>query len=199
MDAALDAAIATGPRPQPAPTRKLMPDAVMGMVLFVFTEAMLFAGLISAHTIVRALASEWPPAGQPRLPFRATIINTAALLASGAILAVAHRTYRKRPADAVGPMLLSLAFGAFFVLFQGREWAALLAEGLTLTSSPYASFFYVIVGMHALHAVGALGALGWAWLRLRAGRLSPAQLGAVALLWYFVVLVWPVLYARVYL
>jgi len=196
----MDAAIATDPRPLPAPTRKLMPDAVVGMVLFVFTETMLFAGLISAHTIVRALASEWPPAGQPRLPFRATMVNTGALLASGAILAVAHRTYRKRrPADAAGPMLLSLVLGAFFVLFQGREWAALLADGLTLTSSPYASFFYVIVGMHALHAVAALGALGWAWLRLRAGRLSPAQLGAVALLWYFVVLVWPVLYARVYL
>jgi cytochrome c oxidase subunit 3 len=186
-------------RHEPAPTRALLPSAVMGTLLFVFTEVMLFAGLVSAHTIVKALAGEWPPAGQPRLPFRATLVNTAALLASGAILAVAHASYRKRPANAVGPMLLALVLGALFVVFQGREWAALLREGLGLRTSPYGAFFYVIVGTHALHAVGAILALGWAWLRLRADRLAPAQMSAVAIFWYFVVLVWPVLYWRVYL
>ena len=79
-------------RPEPRRGAKLVPDAVMGMLLFVFTEAMLFAGLISAHTIVksRAAGQMWPPFGQPRLPLGEAAVNTAALLASGIVLVFAH-------------------------------------------------------------------------------------------------------------
>jgi len=85
------------------------------------------------------------------------------------------------------------------VVFQGREWVALLRDGLTMTSSTYGAFFYLIVGTHGLHALAAIGALGWAWWRLRGERLEPAQFAAVQIFWYFVVLLWPVLYIRVYL
>jgi cytochrome c oxidase subunit 3 len=89
--------------------------------------------------------------------------------------------------------------GAFFVTAQGRELIALIAEGLTITSSSYGGFFYLIIGTHAVHAVAAILALAWAWQRLRSGRLTAAQLGTVEVFWYFVVLVWPVLYVQVYL
>ena len=93
----------------------------------------------------------------------------------------------------------SLALGAFFVVFQGAEWVALLRQGLTLTSSQLGSFFYLIVGTHALHAVAAMLALAWAWRAMRAGRLTRPRLGAVQMFWFFVVLIWPVLYWKVYL
>lgn len=169
------------------------------MLLFIFTEIMLFAGFISAHTIARAGAQAWPPPGQPRLPFRETLFNTAALLASGAILAVAQISHRKRPADSKGPFAVALVLGLLFVAAQGREWVALIGEGLTLTSSNYGGFFYLIVGAHALHALGALIALAWALGRLRRHNLGRNQFAAVATFWYFVVLVWPVIYWRVYL
>ena len=94
---------------------------------------------------------------------------------------------------------IKILLGGFFVWFQGLEWAALLQEGLTMQSSSYGGFFYLIVGSHAIHAVAALIALGWAWLRLDKGRLTGAQLATVSAFWYFVVLVWPVLYVKVYL
>jgi heme/copper-type cytochrome/quinol oxidase subunit 3 len=173
----------------------------MGMLLFVFTEVMLFSGLISAHTIVksRSAGQMWPPFGQPRLPAEETALNTAALLASGVALALAHFAFRKQPRRALAPMAAAVLLGAFFVGFQGREWVALVGEGLTMTSSTYGAFFYLIVGTHGLHALAALAALAWAWWRLRAGRLSTPQFGAVQIFWYFVVLVWPFLYLRVYL
>ena len=68
-----------------------------------------------------------------------------------------------------------------------------------MTVSTYASFFYLIVGAHALHAVVGLGALGRIWLLLRAGRLEPGTFQAVSLFWYFVVGLWPILYLLVYL
>jgi hypothetical protein len=93
----------------------------------------------------------------------------------------------------------ALLLGAFFVVCQGREWVQLLGEGLTLTSSALGSFFYLIVGMHAIHAVVALGILAYAWNRLRRGFLPSGVMGAAEVFWYFVVGIWPLLYWRIYL
>lgn len=188
-------------RPAPVKREPLVSNGVLGMLIFIFTEIMFFAGLISAHSIVRSQAAGqmWPPYGQPRLPVQETAVNTAALLASGIVLVIAWFAFRRDRSSAKIPLLLSILLGAFFVWFQGMEWAALLGEGLTMQSSSYGGFFYLIVGAHALHAVGAILALGWAWLKLNKDELTTQQLATVSAFWYFVVLVWPVLYVKVYL
>ena len=141
----------------------------------------------------------WPPPDQPRLPVERTLFNTAALLLSGVALFLADRAIRKRGVAAAERwMLVALTLGALFVGLQGAEWAALLGQGLTLTSSQIGSFFYIIVGTHALHAVAAILALALAWIALKRGRLTTTRFSAVTLFWYFVVLVWPVLYWVVY-
>lgn len=187
--------------PERRRSRPLLPSGVLGMLLFVFTEAMLFAGLISAHAIVksRAAGQMWPPFGQPRLPVESTALNTAALLASGLILVIAGLAFRRKRSRALVPLALSVLLGLFFVVFQGVEWVALLGDGLTMQSSPYGGFFYLIVGTHAAHAVAAILCLAWAFFRLRRKRLTASQFATVQVFWYFVVLVWPVLYLKVYL
>jgi len=185
-----------------APRGALNENARLGMALFVFTEVMLFVGFISAFVIVQSNApvGSWPPPDQPRLPIGRTALNTLALLASGASLFVAGRRFKgPQPRDAAAWMGAALALGGFFVVAQGLEWSALLRHGLTITSSQLGSFFYLIVGAHALHAVAAILALGFAWRALLMGRLTRSWLGAVQLFWYFVVLIWPVLYWKVYL
>ena len=186
---------------EPRRSRRLVSSGVLGMMLFIFTEAMLFAGMISAHAIVksRAAGQMWPPFGQPRLPVESTALNTAALLASGLVLVLAHLAYRRRPSRALVPMALAVLLGMFFVVFQGVEWVALLDDGLTMQSSTYGGFFYLIVGTHAVHAVAAILALAWAWFRLRRKQLTATEFATVQAFWYFVVLVWPVLYLKVYL
>jgi cytochrome c oxidase subunit 3 len=188
-------------RPEPVRRKPLVASGVLGMLVFIFAEVMFFAGLISAHTIVRAQSAGgmWPPYGQPRLPVEETAINTAALLVSGIVLLLSWFAFRRDRASARIPLALSILLGGFFVYSQGLEWTALLGEGLTMQSSSYGGFFYLIVGSHALHAVGALIALVWAWFRLHKGLLTSSQLATVAAFWYFVVLVWPVLYVQVYL
>ncbi|MCZ6463866.1 MAG: cytochrome c oxidase subunit 3 [Proteobacteria bacterium] len=177
----------------------LIPSAVMGMLIFVFLEAMMFAGLISAFAIIRSGAAIWPPPGQPRLPIEETAVNTAALLLSGVLLFLAHRRFQTDRASAQQPLIFSILLGVFFVVFQGVEWVALIRQGLTLTSSSLGSFFYLIVGMHALHAVIALGLLGYTLVRLRRGWLAQSQLAVAEVFWYFVVGLWPILYGVVYL
>ena len=177
----------------------LVPNAVMGMLIFVIVEVMVFAALISSFSIIRASAIIWPPRGQPSLPLEETAVNTAALLASGVLLVVARQRFAHSPLRAERPLLLAMLLGAFFVVFQGAEWLALIGEGLTLSSSSLGSFFYLIVGLHALHAVAALGLLAYTWTRLRRGWLASSQLAAAEVFWYFVVGLWPILYLVVYL
>ncbi|MBW2243833.1 MAG: heme-copper oxidase subunit III [Deltaproteobacteria bacterium] len=180
---------------RPAPVS----NGVLAMLIFVIAETMLFAGFISAFTIIRSSAMQWPPPDQPRLPVEATAVTTLALLASGVLLLMAHRAFHGgNRARTRTPLMAAFGLGAFFVLFQGFEWVRLIAQGLTLTSSNLGSFFYLIVGIHALHAIGALGLLAYACVRLQRGWLTASVFGAAEVFWLFVVGIWPVLYGVVY-
>ena len=193
----------TAAAPSPARPRRqpVVSSAVMGTLVFVASETMFFAAFISAWMVVSAGATAWPPPDQPRLPVESTAFNTAALLASGVVLFLANRARARgdAPARVSRLMLAALALGAFFVVFQGYEWFRLLRYGLTMTSSTFGGFFYLIVGTHALHAVAAIVTLGIMCRRLRAGTLRDPAFHASQVFWYFVVGVWPVLYWLVYL
>ena len=188
--------------------RPAVADIVIAMIVLVVVETMMFVGMVSAFLLTRAAAGgAWPPDGQPWFPWGETILNTAALLASGALVFRAGRAWRN-PEARVGPLLLAaIALGAFFLFFQGVVWVGLIRGGLELTSSHHGWFFCLIVGMHAATAIGALAFLSFAWLRLRPfrddvhphGSLSSGTFSAARILWYFAVGTWPVLCLFLYL
>jgi cytochrome c oxidase subunit III len=188
------------PRRSPTLRRQVIgPSAVIGTLIFIVTELMLFAAFMSAFTITRAAYNTWPPIGQPRLPATETLINSAALIASGVVLFFANRAFVRKPESAKHLLLTALLLGLFFVGFQGMEWSALLHQGLTMTSSNHGAFFYLIIGTHALHALAAILALSIAYVKLLRGRLPHSTFLATQVFWYFVVGVWPMVYLRVYL
>src|SRR5204863_148885 len=117
---------------------------------------------------------------------------------SGVLLYLSHLKWRGGLAGAKRYLWASLGFGLLFLVLQGREWVEMLGQGLTLTSSPLGSFFYFIVGTHALHAVVAMGVLGLAAVRMNKGQLTSGLFFGAQVFWYFVVLMWPVIYARMY-
>lgn len=186
---------------QSAPGTRRPSNAVLATAIFLAAETMFFAALMSAHTIARATArgGVWPPPDQPRLPIEQTAVNTAALLLSGVLLWVGNRLIDKESELAKRCVVGSIILGTAFVSLQGAEWIRLLREGLTLTSSSHGGFFYLIVGAHGLHAVAALVALTWAYFGTLRRTVAPAVFTASRLFWYFVVLLWPLIYMRVYL
>ena len=187
---------------QPRVTRPPISSGVLGMLIFMVTEAMFFAGLISAYVVIKAGIEEWPPWGQPRLPVVATAFNTVVLLASGYIMVHSRACFKKNEL-ALGRRWLgiSILLGAFFLVFQGYEWIQLLKFGFTLSSSVYGGLFYLLIGAHGFHVMGALAILIYAWYRIKTqgNPITPEGLFPFQLLWYFVVCVWPVLYVLVYL
>lgn len=186
-------------RPAPRKRGPLVSNGVFGMLIFVLSEIMFFSALISAHMVVKSQAGVWPPPGQPRLPVEFTAVNTSFLMASGFVLFLAGRAFKREPARARVPLYGAIGLGALFVGLQGVEWARLLGDGLTVSSSTHGAFFYLIVGLHALHAVSAILGLGWVALRLHRGVATLEQLQTAQVFWAFVVGVWPFIYWQVYL
>jgi heme/copper-type cytochrome/quinol oxidase subunit 3 len=189
-------------RPYGVPVRRepVLPNGVLGMLLFVATEVMFFSGLISAFVIGKSNAiGGWPPPGQPRLPIEETALNTAALLASGVALYFANRAFKRGDTKTKRLLFISIALGGFFVVFQGAEWGALIGEGLTLTSGQLGGFFYLLVGTHALHVVAGFIILLYTYRKLSHDELDRFTFWPAQIFWYFVVGVWPILYWQVYL
>jgi heme/copper-type cytochrome/quinol oxidase subunit 3 len=170
------------------------------MLIFVAAEVMFFSGLISAFVIGRSNAlGGWPPPGQPRLPVEETAFNTGALLASGVALYFANRAFKNGAPSTKRLLLLSIALGGFFLVFQGAEWVALVGEGLTLTSGQLGGFFYLLVGTHAVHVAAGFLILLYTYRRLSHDDLDGFTFWPAQIFWYFVVGVWPILYWQVYL
>lgn len=178
--------------------RQIAPNAVIGTLIFCFTELMVFAGLLSAFTIYRAQQAVWPPPLLPTLPAGVTALNSLALFASAGALFIANRRFRADREAARAPMRIALLLGTLFVVVQTAEWMVMIAEGLTMASSNLGAFFYLIIGCHALHCVGAITALGIVYYQLKRGRLRDSFFFGSQVFWYFVVGVWPAVYWRVY-
>ena len=56
---------------------------VLGMVVFVASEAMFFATFFGAYFTIYSVNPVWPPAGFPRLEPELTTVLTVVLVASG--------------------------------------------------------------------------------------------------------------------
>lgn len=177
--------------------------AFLGLLLFLGTEVMFFAGLISAFLILRAGSMDWPPPGQPRLPVAVAGINTLVLLLSGYTMHRASKTIDAGNQRALTAWLsVTGVLGAIFLGVQGSEWVRLVHHGLTVTSSLYGGIFYTLIGCHGLHVLAAVIVLLVVLGRAIARRYSVSHHTGVdlcRLYWLFVVGIWPVLYILVYL
>lgn len=181
---------------------------VIAVAVIVIAVALMLAGMVITFLLTRATAGDpWPPAGQPWFPAGETILNSAALLASGALVFRASLAWQN-PESRIGPQLLAaISLGAFFLFFQGVVWLGAIQQGLDPTPSHHGKFFCLIMGMHAATVLGGLIFLGFAWLRLQPlrddvpphGSLQASTFKAARILWYFAVGSWPVLCLLLYL
>ncbi len=172
---------------------------LLATLIFIFTEMMIFSSFISSFAIIKSGFENWPPLDQPRLPVFATAINSIFLIVSGFLLQVAYQQFVSGRKFVKALFVWALILGLIFVLGQGYEWTRLIGFGLTMTSSVYGSFFYMIIGAHALHVLIGAVALFLMYKRLVRGSLTRPAFAAMRAYWFFVVLLWPVLYGLVYL
>jgi cytochrome c oxidase subunit 3 len=93
--------------------------------------------------------------------------------------------------------------GAFFIGGQVFEYAALVSENVTLSSSSYGSMFYLTTGFHGLHVTGGLIAFLFVLGRTFMARAFTHEQAVTAIVvsyyWHFVDVVWIALFATIYL
>lgn len=207
VSGSLDGGAAGLPSPNPVatladyrdrPTRQEL-TARVGMVVFLGSWLMLFAGLLFTYGLVRSRAPVWPPLDQPRLPLLLPGINTVAIAASSAALVAAQRALRAGRQRSSGARLaLAALLGTLFLALQLVVWVALWRAGLLPSGGPYPSVFYGLTVLHALHVAVGLVALGLLAARALAGRARRLAVDLWSMYWHAVGAVWVVLFASVY-
>ncbi len=101
-------------------------------------------------------------------------------------------------------MTLTYLMGAFFIGGQIFEYTELVHEGLTISSSPYGSVFYLTTGFHGLHVLGGLVAFlfllgGRSFAAKNFGHHEATTAIVTSYYWHFVDVVWIALFAVIYL
>lgn len=173
----------------------------LGMVLFIVSEAMLFAALFAAYFSLRGTSAAWPPTpGVERPELTLVTLNTLLLLGSGVTMQLAVGAVRRdRRARARRLLGVTLMLGAAFLAIQGVEFAH-NKFGIG-DAGAFGSTFYILTGFHGLHVLCGLLAIGALFHRAARGVLTPADepaTDAVSYYWHFVDVVWLVLFATVY-
>ncbi len=184
-------------------------NVVLGMLLFLTSEVMFFAGLFAAYFAVRAKTDLWPPlnpesGGQFHLEILPLVgPATAGLILSSLTCQMAVWAIRRGDHVAfVRNIAVTFVIGVAFLVMQAIDYAALGAEGLTLASGTFGTTYFTLTGFHGAHVFGGVVMLGAVLYRGMAGQFSARHHDAVeatSLYWHFVDVVWILLFSLLYL
>jgi heme/copper-type cytochrome/quinol oxidase subunit 3 len=166
----------------------------LGMIIFLVSLGVLFAGTMTAYLIVRFNNDTWRGAEQPGLPIGLLGSTVVILLASGA-LQRAVAAIRKNRVDALRRWLIAaLVLAVGFLVGQTLNWISMTRHDLPPDAkSLYAFTFYMLTGVHALHVVGGFVPLGLCVRRAYKGAYTSLSFRGVrycAQYWHFLDAVW---------
>lgn len=193
------------------------PNAVaVGTIVWLSSELMFFAALFAIYFTIRGVQGPaiWLESNKIlNIPFAA--LNTTILVLSsvtcqfGVFAAERFQNHKSGKMYQINKwgmrewFSLTFLMGGFFVAGQVYEYASLVHEGLTLSSTAYGSIFYIATGFHGLHVTGGLIAFLIVIVRVsKARRFTSGQATTaivVSYYWHFVDVVWIALFSAIYL
>lgn len=164
------------------------------------SETFFFGTLITAYLFMRGTQPIWPLSGASFGRILIPLANTILLLASAASVTWGLRAIRRNQKAALARWTaLSLGMGLVFVAGQVYEYTS---NGMQPGDSGFGGVFFTLMGFHALHLIAGIIALALVFVRTRLGDFTARKHTAVevsAWFWYYVVGVWLVLFAVLYL
>jgi cytochrome c oxidase subunit 3/cytochrome o ubiquinol oxidase subunit 3 len=176
----------------------------LGMWVFLSSEFLFFGALITNYLLYFGREFSGPtPAQVYDIPF--TSVSSFVLLMSSLTMVLAHNALSRGDQGATRTWLLATAMlGSVFLAGQVFEFTEFITiKGMTISTNPAASSFYLLTGFHGTHvAIGVVMLLSLVGLSRRMGGLSNRQhlnLELVGLYWHFVDIIWIVIFTVVYL
>ena len=184
-------------------------NVVLGMLLFITSEVMFFAGLFAAYFNVRANAPQWPPINaETAEPFHLEILPlvgpaTVLLILSSFTCQLAVWAVRRDDRTAfIRNIAVTFLIGVIFLVMQATDYMLLYSEGITLSAGPFGTTYFTLTGFHGAHVFGGAIMLFVVLYRGLAGQFSSRHhdaVEAVSLYWHFVDVVWILLFSLLYL
>ena len=176
-----------------------------GMVLFIASEALIFANFIAMYLYLEI--RNWTPTTHWQLPSDITypIINTIILICSSIPAHWAGRGIAKgnQRQLKIG-LALAILMGAIFLGGQVYEYSGLFGMPTPFTpqASIFGSAFFTLTGFHGLHVtIGVLFLLICLIRSLRGDFTAKKHFAvqAAEMYWHFVDIVWIVVFSLIYL
>ncbi|MEP7271076.1 MAG: cytochrome c oxidase subunit 3 [Acidobacteriota bacterium] len=175
----------------------------LGMKLFILSDSLTFAAILSGYCYLRLSSSVWPH------PFALSNIGYAigmslCLFASSLTMMRAVSAMRRGDQTAMRRWAgLTILGGTAFLVMHLSEWRRLMAEGIVPSAMPlgsgsqaFASTFFGITGLHMLHVLSGIVLLALLIFRKRA---TTTDVEISGFYWQFVDAVWVFVFALVYL
>ncbi|MGA5816422.1 cytochrome c oxidase subunit 3 [Streptomyces sp. NRRL WC-3742] len=178
----------------------------VGTIVWLSSELMFFAALFAMYFTLRSVkgAEFWTEKAHAlNVPFSAgntTILVLSSLTCQLGVFAAERGDVKKLRAW----FILTFFMGAIFIGGQIFEYTELVKkDGLSLSSDPYGTVFYLTTGFHGLHVTGGLIAfllvLGRTYAAKRFTHEQATAAIVVSYYWHFVDVVWIGLFATIYL
>ena len=191
--------------PPPANRSSRVDPAMLGMLLFIISEIMVFGAFFTAYFFIRVVHSgqpppHWFPIQGHELPKAVAGVNTAILLSSSITMHWAQTGIKKGNHFALkAGMFTTFMLGATFLFIQINEYVHV---GFAPQDFAQATIFYGLTGLHGAHVFIGLTLLLMVNIRAFRGHFSPEEHRGVevpGIYWHFVDVMWIVVYTTVYL
>ena len=187
----------------------------VGTIIWLSSELMFFAALFASYFTIRSVSSELWEQNTALLNVPFASVNTTVLVLSSLTCQLGVFAAERGQVGRSGSLLnvrgwglrewfiLTYFMGAVFIAGQVTEYASLVQEDVTISSSAYGSMFYLTTGFHGLHVTGGLIAfllvLGRTYIARRFTHEQAVSAIVVSYYWHFVDVVWIGLFATIYL
>jgi cytochrome c oxidase subunit 3 len=185
--------------PPPAHRSSRVPAPMLGMLLFIMSEIMIFGAFFTAYFFIRvANHNPWPAHGTT-LPEAVAGINTAILLSSSLTIHWALTCVKKgNRFGLTAGMLSTFLLGLTFLFVQINEYVHI---GFPPHASAQATVFYALTGLHGIHVFIGLCLLLMVTVRSFRGHYSAEHhegMEVPGIYWHFVDIMWIIVYTTVY-
>ena len=173
-----------------------------GMILFIASEALIFANFIAAYLYLEIRNWNGPAW---HLPSELTypIINTIILVCSSFPVHIAGRGIaRGNQRQLKIGLFFTILMGAIFLGGQIYEYSGLFGDHFTQSASIFGSAFFTLTGFHGLHVtIGAIFLLICLIRSIRGDFTAKNHFAvqAAEMYWHFVDIVWIVVFSLIYL
>jgi len=172
---------------------------LVGMILFVASEAIFFLMLVLAYVSFHKVTGA--QAASLLDPIKTGMFSIA-LFSSSFTMWLAEKAHEKESGMVKVWLFVTILLGGIFIGGQGIEYGRLIMDKITISKDLFGSTFFTLTGFHGLHVIIGLLLLTVLFTLSVWGRKKEPQhdgMTSVAIYWHFVDAVWVVVFSVVYL